>query len=357
MNYTNPPTAQPRLLADYVYLDASVYRSLQFDWSGRMLSGIADLARRSLIRVVYTDLTRREVVAQMNEFCTEGSRVAQKWRTLYGQLGLSAAAETLADVEGCVTKMTAGFDVWLKTCRAYKCREIPNLTAVLDDYFGGRPPFGPGAKKSEFPDALVVSSLRIWASAIRMKVYLVSTDKDLEACCTPESPFVLARSPREILSHGTGSVRVHEAALAFLKEGDWLAKEIGEQVNGLRLSFEDGHTRSSRVRIEPLQIKLQSMDVEDAEIQKLEGDHVSVTAYLHCELELRVEVDTDYADPDHGLSRHRQWLTIYEQLSATMHAQIFEDGDAVTITEILSVELDNGRVEVAWSQIERDVEA
>ena len=179
MNYKDPLTAQTRLLADYVYLDASVYRSLQFDWSGRMLSGLANLARRSLIRVVYTDLTRREVIAQMTEFCAEGSKAAQKWRTLYGQLGLSAAAETLADVEGCVAKMTAGFDVWLKACRAYKCREIPDLAAVLDDYFGGRPPFGSGAKKSEFPDALVVSSLLTWASAIKMKVYLVSTDKDL----------------------------------------------------------------------------------------------------------------------------------------------------------------------------------
>ena len=219
------------------------------------------------------------------------------------------------------------------------------------------PPYSPDLNPIEQVFAKLKALLR--AAAARTKeawTTIVSTDKDLEACCTPESPFVLARSPREILSHGTGSVRVHEAALAFLKEGDWLAEEIGEQVDCLRLSFEDGHTRSSRVRMEPLQIKLQSMEVEDAEIQELEGNRVSVTAYLDCELEVRVEVEADYADPDHGFSRHRQWFTIYEQLSATMHAQISEDSDAVTIAEILSVELDNSPVEVAWSQIERDVE-
>jgi len=307
--------------------------------------------------VVYTDLTRGEVVAQMREFCTEGSKAAQKWQTLYGQLGLSAAAATLADVEGCVAKMTAGFDTWLKACRAFKCREPPDLAAVLDDYFGGRPPFGPGAKKSEFPDALVVSALRTWAAAIRSKVYLVSTDKDLEACCTPESPFVLARSPREVLSHGTGSVKVHEAVLAYLNEGDWLAETIGEQVDGLRLSFEDGKTRSSRVRMDPLQIRLLSMEVEDAEIEKLEGNRVSVTAYLRCELEVQAEVDVECADPDHGFSRHRQWFYIYEQLSATVDAQIAEDGDAVTVAEVLSANLDDSWVEVAWSQVERNVDA
>ena len=86
-----------RLRAGYVFIDASVYRSLQFDWGGRWLSAFADLAGRGLVRVVMTEITRREVESLMREVWAEANRYAQKCATTLRQVGLDDAIDALAD--------------------------------------------------------------------------------------------------------------------------------------------------------------------------------------------------------------------------------------------------------------------
>jgi hypothetical protein len=47
----------------------------------------------------------------------------------------------------------------------------------MDDYFAGKPPFGTGDKKAEFPDAITVKVLADWAKSEGAQILVVSGDK------------------------------------------------------------------------------------------------------------------------------------------------------------------------------------
>src|SRR5271167_3154776 len=96
-----PPIEQQRLRASHVYLDASVYRALQFDWGGRWLRALADLAHRGLIRVVVTEITLREVKSLMREMWSDANKSMQRFAVVLGQLGFGDAVSAMADEEAC----------------------------------------------------------------------------------------------------------------------------------------------------------------------------------------------------------------------------------------------------------------
>jgi hypothetical protein len=53
---------------------------------------------------------------------------------------------------------------------------LANMRKVFDDYFAGNPPFGSGAKKYEFPDAIALSALGVEAERRNTHFLLVSKD-------------------------------------------------------------------------------------------------------------------------------------------------------------------------------------
>lgn len=347
------PSGEPqRLLADLVYIDASTYRSLQFDWSGRWFSGLADLAKRSLIRVVVTDLTRREVTGLMRETWAETNKAVQKSVVLLRQLGHGPALDALADEEACVAKMNAGFDAWLRECRVFVCKEEADMAIILDDYFARLPPFGGGAKKAEFPDALVMSSLRRWASSFKRSLYVVANDGDLEKCCEPGGPFIFARTVREILSHGTASARIHEAVLTAAKRSVWLADRLGDDAEGLDVQISRGYVGGARVDVEVRTVKLDGFDVTDLVIDTLVEDTVSATVFAWCELELRVVVEQEGGNDWDYRSRHEQRLTISQELTATVGATVAKEGDV----DLFEAWFDDRRVHVSWREVEREID-
>lgn len=53
----------------------------------------------------------------------------------------------------------------------------------MDDYYGKKPPFGHGKKKSEFPDAFAAATLKKWADDNNEEVVVISTDGDFHGVC------------------------------------------------------------------------------------------------------------------------------------------------------------------------------
>ena len=347
-----PDPEPPRLLAEYVYIDASSYRQAQFDWSGRALAGIEDLAKRNLIRVVVTEITRREVTALMRETWAEANRAMEQSKTILRQLGHHLVLDALADQDACVGRMNENFDAWLKACRVFVCKEAAHMPTVLDDYFAGRPQFGGGAKKAEFPDALVVSTLRKWAATFQKALYIVAGDGDLEKCCGPGTPFVFARTIREVVSHGTSSAGIHEAVLNAAKNSIWLSDRLGDDAAGLDVQIERGFVGGGRVEIGVRTVKLDSFDVSDVVIEALEGGVVSATVYAWCELQLKVLVEQEPAQDWDSGSRHEQRLTVSHELTAQVGANLGPDGDV----DLFEARFNDRHVQIAWSEVQREIE-
>ncbi|WP_334037567.1 PIN domain-containing protein [Burkholderia gladioli] len=61
------------------------------------------------------------------------------------------------------------------------------LDRVLDLYFDGKPPFGTGNKRHEFPDAIALLGIDAWCKAANSGIIVVSTDADWLRFCENSS--------------------------------------------------------------------------------------------------------------------------------------------------------------------------
>ncbi len=64
-----------------------------------------------------------------------------------------------------------------------------SLEGVLADYFDRKPPFGKEKNKSEFPDALVLDTLRRWCQDKGEDMAVVSADVGMASGCLPGGPL------------------------------------------------------------------------------------------------------------------------------------------------------------------------
>jgi hypothetical protein len=357
MNKESEGPPLPKLRADFVYIDASAYRSLQFDWNGRALSGLADLARRGLIRLLITAVTKREVKALVREVWSEANRSLHKSEATLRQLGFGDAMEKLASEEDCVTRMFSGFEQWLRRSNAYDCKFNPDLSAIIDDYFNGNAPFGTGKKKSEFPDAIVISILRAWCTTSKQSTYVVSHDGDLKACCTPGGPLIYAASVAEVLSHGIASATLHDAVSTAVRDSMYFISTMETGISHLSVTVERGYRRGgAEVHIEVETVGLDEIQMGEVEVESFDGTEMTCCAYFQAKLDLRVEVRQEpvrYSEDDWDSGyHHRQTIDAWVELSATVVADAVGNNEI----ELNDVYLNEDSIEIPWRSVERDIE-
>lgn len=93
-----------------------------------------------------------------------------------------------------------------------------DASKVFEDYFKGKPPFGEGKKKCEFPDAFVVEALKKWCEENNEKICIVSEDPDFEKACKDQDVFVYLPSLAKYID-------------AILADEDKLIKLIHDKIN------------------------------------------------------------------------------------------------------------------------------
>jgi hypothetical protein len=94
-------------------------------------------------------------------------------------------------------------DVFLKFIEGFqtKCIDASHVDteAILSLYFDRKPPFGDGKKKSEFPDAFLLFSLKSYLSQKDEKIYVVSEDPDMKSFCDGDSQLKSISSLAKVL--------------------------------------------------------------------------------------------------------------------------------------------------------------
>ena len=100
---------------------------------------------------------------------------------------------------------------------------------LLSLYFDKRPPFGEGKKKSEFPDAISILSLKSHLQNDE-KIYIVSDDGDLKALCAEEPNFISVESLDKLLDIYTThtSVRHEQVKQYFIDNEVSIKQQITE---------------------------------------------------------------------------------------------------------------------------------
>jgi hypothetical protein len=191
-----------QLQTEYVFIDTEALRRARFDWNGKALSKLVQFAKEGHLRLLMTDITKREVCNHLQEGLIEAANAAKKHASVLEQLEAGSIIAILSD-RGAFTKLETAFETFLKATKAIDVPTAATMDGIFSDYFARRPPFSE-KKKAEFPDAVVIASLRAWCVKRNAKAYVVSGDPDLKACCESSGPLLYAASVEEIISPSNG---------------------------------------------------------------------------------------------------------------------------------------------------------
>lgn len=149
---------------------------------------IANLASNNQINLFFTEITINEI---KSNFKGDLSKVVSLIKNFKRDVkfrnkvihNLKDSKQYLdlpfLDLDTNYNQMTKQMQLFL---RRSKATVIPysdvDLPSIMSKYFKQEQPFGPGKKKSEFPDAIVFSALQKWCDEKDEKMYLVTADGD-----------------------------------------------------------------------------------------------------------------------------------------------------------------------------------
>jgi hypothetical protein len=181
------------LIATYVFLDTDVFLHENFDYDSPRLASLTSLAASDRIQVFLTDLTVREVRANLLKAIDDAVASMARPHPILRHSTQRAVKQLFIPLERAAleAELLAQFDQFL---RAAKVKILPVeprvLPAVLDRYFDKRPPFGTGKNKAEFPDALALETLAAWCAKKTRVLAVVTHDNGIKAACDNASTML-----------------------------------------------------------------------------------------------------------------------------------------------------------------------
>jgi hypothetical protein len=227
-----------------VFVDTQAFVRHGIQLERASLKRLKDLASWRMINLVLTDVVVKEVEAKIEEKVSNSRLLMSKFlkeseviRDKIPDLVSIVNSELSND---CFEKY--GKSVWSEYINKSKAIIIPsNLVStseLLSQYFKGEAPFST-KKKSEFPDAISLLSLKSWAAEKEDGVYVVSGDGDVENWCKSESGFHYLKSLNDFIdlynkTEEKLTYLVHEI---FKKEQDWLLSTIEDDFKECEFSF------------------------------------------------------------------------------------------------------------------------
>lgn len=169
-----------------IFIDTSIFRSLNFSVNYKLFSIIEAFCRSGRVKIVLTDITVEEIKANLLRVIGEAESIIKRARAKAGILRnvdsnnykfLFEQFEKEEIFNQLKDKIFGYFDRC--NIEIIKATEI-NPKTIFRDYFQGRPPFGEGKKKNEFPDAFIISALNNWSKSSGNDIYIVSGDQDFK---------------------------------------------------------------------------------------------------------------------------------------------------------------------------------
>lgn len=172
-----------------IYIDTQVFVSNNY-FQNENLRRLSNFGKSGLVNLYMTEITRQEILDNAATEILEAIHDINEFRKK-----LSSKGKILKNIDvyrQYLDLPKAEFPKNLKTIAndlqlfltESKITMIPYDTASLADvvtkYFKQAKPFGPGKKKYEFPDAIVLSAIEHWCVNCGEKMYMISGDGDMD---------------------------------------------------------------------------------------------------------------------------------------------------------------------------------
>jgi hypothetical protein len=240
------------LISRLVLVDTEQFVRLGLNFDHPTLRAFSTLCQHDLLTSYSTTVVQREIARHIDSAMDEALSALKLFRRRARML------ETLADeaLEALFREIPDD-EVRRKAHAVYEQFVVETKTNVLaindvlpenvfEMYFGGRPPFGSGKKKSEFPDAFSV--LAFHSALEGQPAYIVSGDTDIVAMCDAFPPLCAVESLEKLLDiyNAHQNVITNLVKAAFLDLQDYIEASIDQIIKDAG-AYNDGAWDDSEV--------------------------------------------------------------------------------------------------------------
>ena len=240
-----------------VFVDSSIFIGKNYNYAHPSFVALKEAVLDERANLLVTDVTIEEIKANIYEDVGKASQALKKIRATakvlrnIPSLNESVVFEDI-DQASAGTQLVEQLEQFLKDAKA---DTVPVAEAdtrfVFDCYFKKSPPFGYGKKKSEFPDAFVLSTLSEWAESMQEDVIVVSQDSDILGIEGQFPRLSVVGSLEEFLSKVTSYFEeLAPTAQQLLEENlEEIESRLEQQFQwlGFILADQDGDVNETRV--------------------------------------------------------------------------------------------------------------
>nr|WP_300311577.1 PIN domain-containing protein [Halomonas sp.] len=199
-----------------VFIDTQSFVKAGLHFDGAAFKSFRKYCESNELFHVSTSVVEREVKSKIQGAVKDALNAIQTFRRKARLLAslddykIKGLFEEVPD-QDIYEKSEEVFDEFMERCStAVVEADGVNVEKLLALYFDKKPPFGDGKKKSEFPDAISVLSLKSHLNEDE-KIYVVSDDVDLKVFCDSDPQFVSVESLDKLLDIYTTHTNVrHE---------------------------------------------------------------------------------------------------------------------------------------------------
>ncbi len=325
-----------------IYLDTSTIVAENF-LAGRKLKELAALSKAGKIDLRLTTITFDEVLKKISEHTTESFLKLNKAHSL-----LNNQAKILKnipeyrdsfnfpdyEVTDAIKKIQDDFKTFVKE-NNIKIFPVDNvdIQSVFNQYFEGQKPFGPGKKKSEFPDAFVVKSIENRTITDNKSTILISGDPDMKEYESESDLFEIYDDISSVLDRINSSIEEYEEKIAFIKSTVPIETNAVEQY--LDKNYTDGiamlvHDKllydADYPDVEYDDPSIKGVYIDNIDIIKIEDEAVQLNLSISVILNITISYSNyDFASYDREDGR---W---YNVETTTEHKEYNLDIEAITI--------------------------
>jgi hypothetical protein len=312
------PDTDNDLQTQYVFIDTQAFVQSKLDWDSRSLAKLIQLVRTGHITMLTTSITKREVYAQIGEALSRASAALKKHDVVLRQSNIPTI-----EPESARSTLLSKFDTYLITINAFEVPLTHDTEAVVSAYFDCKPPFSE-KKKAEFPDAIVVASLREWCSTGR-SAYVVSDDPDMRASCDG-SKLISVSSIAEIISKALVREKLHDSLLAFAEQNNHLKEFMREKVLREDAAFQDDHTFEYPIEIHATVVDATYFNILTLDVTERTGDTFSCE--MQVEFELTVQVGRGHLHHNQFYANRTDNIILHRIFSVEADIRFQRSGDS-----------------------------
>lgn len=306
-----------------IVIDTNIFDQHGYNFDAQAIEKFVAITQVKSLTILLPDAIEREVRRHIKEKAAVAQSALkkarhdapfiQKWKNWPAPEKLKTVKDEIA---------AAYIADWEKFLTNFKVKRLGyddiKVGEVMDWHEQQKPPFGPGQKEKEFPDAFALASTLAYAKAKASRVAVVSKDNDFAKFCAPHPELPFYSDLSALTEAFIDEIKTHVAGIKAA-----LAADASKLVTQIREAFPELVFYPE----EDIDGDVEDVEVLDVELDKL---HVIAIEDEHCtiafEADVKFSAHVSYDDPD----------TMVHDSSEDFHMALYQRAGKVTETASIS---------------------